>query len=77
MSIGTIHCQNTTGWNLSTGVGERVLMNGCIELLRTFLVEPHLLDVMALPLTLTDSIDDAPQASPPRFLIGALLAEAL
>lgn len=33
VSVGTIHCQNTTGWHLSTGVGERVLTNGCIELL--------------------------------------------
>ena len=35
----------------------------------------HLLDVMALPLTLTDSIDDASGLTA-RFLIGALLAEA-
>ena len=27
-AVGTIHCQNTTGWHLSTGVGERVLTNG-------------------------------------------------
>ena len=40
VSVDTIHCQNTTGCHLSTGVGERVLTNGCVELLWTFLVDP-------------------------------------
>ena len=40
MSVGTIHCQNTTGWHLATGVGEHILTNDCHELLSTFLVEP-------------------------------------
>ena len=40
MSVGTIHCQDTTGWHLATGVGERVLANCWHALSLTFLFEP-------------------------------------